>query len=89
MRDEIKMGHAYECDKCGLFFPGRSHSRYLPSPKLRDDGPGAKHTGLDLCINCQNDFDRKMYELGDIFQAAARKRAKNGIRSDQGHEESE
>lgn len=81
------MGQAYECDKCGLFFPGQGHDRYLPSPKQRHETATTKAIGMTLCKNCMDEFDRKMYELHDIFRAAERRRAKNGIRSDAGHEE--
>ena len=81
------MGEAYECDKCGRFFPGEGHSRFLPSPRLRDETAGSEAKRLQLCIDCKNEFDTKMYELNDMFKAALRRRAKNGIRSDKGHDE--
>lgn len=87
------MGSAYQCDRCGKYFPSLPKNRWLPAPALTGNKASFskdvnyRGTGLELCSSCCKNFDIRIEELHDIFLEASRKRPST-IKSDTGHEES-
>lgn len=81
------MGEAYECDRCGKFFPGVPYRRYLPRPGLRDDLTGSHGVSIELCHLCETEFDKQMHRINQEFFLTVRGRRKGHIKDDSGHEE--
>lgn len=79
------MANAYQCDRCGNFFPGLARDRYLPYPHQRYESATEKGLDVELCRKCEKEFDGRMLEFYTTF-SESKNRYKGKIKSDTGHE---
>ena len=83
------MGEAYQCDKCGMYFPSLPKHRVIAKRSFTGDTRSLEefrqgYSQLDLCSACAKSFDLKMIEVYGVYLEGYSKR-QGKVRWDEGH----